>query len=75
MVEEGKPAPDFELGTDDGDRVRLSDFRGSPVVLFFYPGDDSRGNKNSMARWGLDARRSRHAVRAGSRCAAHRDAL
>ena len=43
MVEEGKPAPDFELGTDDGDRVRLSDFRGSPVVLFFYPGDDTPG--------------------------------
>ena len=43
MVEEGKPAPDFELATDDGERVRLSDFRGHPVVLYFYPGDDTSG--------------------------------
>ena len=43
MVEQGKPAPDFELPTDDGERVRLSDFRGNPVVLYFYPGDDTPG--------------------------------
>jgi peroxiredoxin Q/BCP len=41
MVEEGKPAPDFELTTDAGERVKLSDFRGKPVVLYFYPKDDS----------------------------------
>jgi peroxiredoxin Q/BCP len=46
VVEEGKPAPDFELATDEGERVRLSDFRGHPVVLYFYPGDDSRGTKD-----------------------------
>ena len=43
MVEEGKPAPDFELTTDTGERVKLSDFRGSPVVLYFYPKDDTPG--------------------------------
>ena len=44
MVEEGKPAPEFELTTDTGDRVKLSDFRGSPVVLYFYPKDDTRAS-------------------------------
>ena len=43
MIEEGKPAPDFELATDAGERVRLSDFRGRPVVLYFYPRDDTPG--------------------------------
>jgi peroxiredoxin Q/BCP len=43
MVEEGKPAPDFEATTDAGERVKLSDFRGKPVVLFFYPKDDTPG--------------------------------
>ncbi len=43
MVEEGKPAPDFELKTDAGDSVKLSDFRGKPVVLYFYPKDDTPG--------------------------------
>jgi peroxiredoxin Q/BCP len=43
MVEEGEPAPDFELHTDSGESVRLSDFRGKPVVLYFYPKDDTPG--------------------------------
>jgi peroxiredoxin Q/BCP len=43
MVEEGKPAPNFELTTDSGERVKLSDFRGKPVVLYFYPKDDTPG--------------------------------
>ena len=43
MVEEGKPAPDFEATTDSGERVKLSDFRGKPVVLYFYPKDDTPG--------------------------------
>jgi peroxiredoxin Q/BCP len=43
MVEEGTQAPDFELATDDGGRVRLSDLRGKPVVLYFYPRDDTPG--------------------------------
>jgi len=43
MVEEGKPAPDFELSTDQGGAVRLSDLRGKQVVLYFYPKDDTPG--------------------------------
>ena len=43
MVEEGRPAPDFELESDTGETVRLSDLRGKPVVLYFYPKDDTPG--------------------------------
>ena len=43
MVEEGKPAPDFELPSDSGERVKLSSLRGKPVVLYFYPKDDTPG--------------------------------
>ena len=41
MVEEGKPAPDFELPNENGETVKLSDLRGKPVVLYFYPKDDT----------------------------------
>jgi thioredoxin-dependent peroxiredoxin len=43
MVEEGKPAPDFELPSDTGERIKLSSLRGKPVVLYFYPKDDTPG--------------------------------
>ncbi len=42
-VEEGQEAPDFTLSADDGRQVKLSDFRGKPVVLYFYPQDDTPG--------------------------------
>src|SRR4051812_42709055 len=40
---EGTPAPDFALPTDQGSVFRLSDHRGQPVVLYFYPQDDTEG--------------------------------
>ena len=43
MVEEGAPAPELELESDTGETVRLSDFRGRPVVLYFYPRSDTPG--------------------------------
>ena len=43
VVEEGRPAPDFELADDAGRRVKLSSLKGSPVVLYFYPKDDTPG--------------------------------
>ena len=43
MVAEGELAPDFTLTSDDGAEVRLSGLRGKPVVLYFYPRDDTPG--------------------------------
>ena len=43
MVTEGEPAPDFTLTSDAGESVSLSDLRGKPVVLYFYPKDDTPG--------------------------------
>lgn len=42
-IESGIPAPDFELPDETGALRRLSDFRGKPVVLYFYPKDDTPG--------------------------------
>jgi peroxiredoxin Q/BCP len=42
-IESGILAPDFELPDETGTLRRLSDFRGKPVVLYFYPKDDTPG--------------------------------
>ena len=42
-IEAGAEAPGFTLSDSDGNRVTLSDLRGSPVVLYFYPRDDTPG--------------------------------
>ena len=41
MIEEGKPAPSFSLRSDAGETVALESLRGKPVVLYFYPKDDT----------------------------------
>jgi peroxiredoxin Q/BCP len=43
MIETGKPAPDFTLTDQNGKKVTLSKLKGSPVVLYFYPRDDTPG--------------------------------
>jgi len=43
VVAEGDVAPDFELSGDSGENVKLSSLRGKPVVLYFYPKDDTPG--------------------------------
>jgi thioredoxin-dependent peroxiredoxin len=43
MLAEGEAAPDFTLESDAGESVSLSSFRGRPVVLYFYPKDDTPG--------------------------------
>lgn len=42
-VEAGSPAPDFTLPTDGDGAVTLSALRGKPVILYFYPKDDTSG--------------------------------
>lgn len=48
MIKEGDEAPDFSVKDQDGRDVKLSDFRGQKVVLYFYPKDDTTG-------WTLEA--------------------
>jgi thioredoxin-dependent peroxiredoxin len=43
MLNEGDQAPDFSLADDTGATVSLADLRGSRVVLYFYPKDDTPG--------------------------------
>lgn len=43
MIEVGQKAPEFELESHTGDTVRLGDLKGTRVVLFFYPKDDTSG--------------------------------
>jgi len=42
MVEEGTPARTFTFPSDTGEEVSLESVRGKPVVLYFYPRDDTR---------------------------------
>lgn len=43
MPEVGERAPDFTLPRDGGGEIALSEFKGRPVVLYFYPKDDTSG--------------------------------
>ena len=42
-IKNNQPAPDFSLPDDEGKYHKLSDFRGKPIVLYFYPKDDTPG--------------------------------
>jgi peroxiredoxin len=43
MIEQGDRAPDFELPDQDGSAVKMSDFKGTRVVVYFYPKADTPG--------------------------------
>jgi peroxiredoxin Q/BCP len=43
MIDQGDEAPDFDLPDQDGRAVKLSDYRGQPVVVYFYPKADTPG--------------------------------
>lgn len=43
MLAAGSPAPDFTLASDTGEAVTLSALKGHPVVVYFYPRDDTPG--------------------------------
>ncbi|CAG0966753.1 cytosolic tryparedoxin peroxidase, trypanosomatid typical 2-Cys peroxiredoxin [Anaerolineales bacterium] len=42
-IQAGKTAPDFRLPDETGKQIKLSDFRGKKVILYFYPADDTPG--------------------------------
>ena len=43
MLDDGDKAPNFELPTESGETLKLSSLKGKPVVLYFYPKDDTSG--------------------------------
>ncbi len=43
MMQEGQPAPDFELVDDQNRKVKLQGFKGHPLVLYFFPKADTPG--------------------------------
>ena len=43
MLKEGDNAPDFAVKNQNGEEIKLSDFHGKKVVLYFYPKDDTPG--------------------------------
>ena len=43
MIEDGQPAPDFTLPRDGGGEITLSELKGKPVVVYFYPKADTSG--------------------------------
>jgi peroxiredoxin Q/BCP len=51
VVEVGRSAPDFSLKDQTGATVRLRDFRGQLVVLYFYPKDDTPGCTNEACQF------------------------
>lgn len=60
-IEKGKRAPDFRLADADGKPVTLAQFRGRPVVLYFYPKDDTSGcTKEACAFRDRSAEFARH---------------
>jgi len=63
-LEVGQKAPDFAVLNDKGEKVKLSDFKGKKVVLYFYPKDDTPGcTKEACAfRDGIDEIKKRGAV-------------
>ena len=43
MLKEGDKAPNFNSTDQDGNKVKLSDFKGQKLVLYFYPKDNTPG--------------------------------
>jgi peroxiredoxin Q/BCP len=61
MLQDGDKAPDFDLPTESGDNVKLSRLKGKPVVLYFYPKDDTSGctlEAKEFTRLAMDVRKA-----------------
>ena len=63
-IEEGAKAPSFTMTSDDGTKVKLSDLKGSIVVLYFYPKDDTPGcTKEACAFRDRQSELAKHGVK------------
>jgi peroxiredoxin Q/BCP len=51
MIEAGAQAPDFTLPDQDGREIKLADFRGQSVVVYFYPTADTPGTNCGTRSW------------------------
>lgn len=60
-IEPGRKAPAFTLMTDSGGKVRLADFAGKKLVLYFYPKDDTSGCTREAIDFTAAARKFRNA--------------
>ena len=67
MIEPGKKAPAFTLNDQNGKTHKLSEYAGRPVVLYFYPKDDTPGCtketcdfRDNLPRFEVESRRVRH---------------
>lgn len=60
-LELGDKAPKFKLPRDGGGKIALSELKGGPVVLYFYPKDDTSGCTKEAIAFSEDARRFRNA--------------
>ena len=61
MIDPGKKAPAFTLKDQDGNPHRLSDYAGQPVVLYFYPKDDTSGCTKQACQFRDDLSRFKRA--------------
>jgi peroxiredoxin Q/BCP len=57
----GSKAPDFQLPDENGAMQRLSDYQGSPLVLYFYPKDDTPGCTTEACNFRDDYSQYQHA--------------
>ncbi len=71
-VEAGKKAPAFTLPADDGGKVKLSALKGKPVVLYFYPRDDTPGCTREACAFRDQKRRCEAGRRGAGRQPGHR---
>jgi peroxiredoxin Q/BCP len=60
-LKEGDKAPEFALPSQDGNMIRLTDFRGRTVILYFYPKDDTPGCTKEACSFRDDAMKFREA--------------
>ena len=63
LIDPGKKAPAFSLKDQNGETHRLSDYEGRPLILYFYPKDDTPGCTQETCEFQAQAGEGRRAWR------------